>query len=264
MKHFKSLIAVWFILYLFLIGSFPANARDLTVSMAQLPVLIEDKDTGAFVDLVRALDEVYTEGEIIREVYPFKRSLDNVIKGKADFHIPLIKNPLIPEDKLPFRYSSLPTGPVAFVIYSHKDKPLTREDIVKTGGENSARFPYKIHTMPGHTELFIFPTVENFDFEKGLKMVLTKRVDALILPQEECDSIIRKLQIKDIHRSLYYEFDSMIVVSKDKKGEETDRILTDALKKLKSDGRLDRLNENIHKSYMDWQPYREIKGNIMK
>ncbi len=256
MKHCNTFISIFLALYLVLVSTSAAKAGDLKASMAQLPVLIEDENTGAFVDLVRALDEVYTEGKIIREVYPFKRSLDNVIKGKADFHIPLIKNPLIPEDKLPFRYSSLPTGPVAFVIYSHKDSPLTKEDIAKAGGKNSTDFSYKIHTVPGHTELFIFPTVENFDFENCLKMVVMKRIDAVILPQEESDSIIRKLQIKDIHRSLYYEFDSMIVVSKDKRGEEVDRIITDALKKLKSDGRLDQLNENIHKPYIDWQPYK--------
>ncbi len=257
MKHCNSLIPLWLILYLLLIGTSAAFARDLIASMAQLPVLIEDENTGAFVDLVKALDEVYAEGQIIRQIFPFKRSLDNVIKGKADFHIPLIKNPLIPEDKLPFRYSSLPTGPVAFVIYSHKDRPLTKEDIVDPMKTNPALFPHKIHTLPGHTELFPFPAVESFDFEDALEMVRKNRIDALILPQEEADSIIRKLGIKDIHRSLYYEFDSMIVVSKDKRGEEVDRILTEALKKLKSDGRLDRLNENIHKPYMDWQPYTE-------
>ena len=259
MKSCKSLTALWLALYLSLIGTSAATAGNLKASMAKLPVLIEDENTGGFVELVKALDEVYAEGEILREVYPFKRSLDNVIKGKADFHIPLIRNPLIPEDKLPFRYSSLPTGPVAFVIYSHKDNPLAKEDIAKAGGKNPPDFPYKIHTVPGHTELFVFPTVENFDFENCLKMVVMKRIDAVILPQEEADFIIRKLGIKEIHRSLYYEFDSMLVVAKDKRGEEIDRILTEALKKLKADGRLDRINENIHSPYRDWQPYKEMK-----
>lgn len=178
-------------------------------------------------------------------------------KEIPDFHIPLIKNPLIPESSLPFRYSSLPTGPVAFVIYSHKDNPITKQDIEKAADKSKSDFHYKIDTLQGHTELFDFPAVENYDFESALKRVIIKRIDAAIMPQEECDSVIRKLKLKDIHRELYYEFDSMIVVSKDKHGDEIDKILTDALKKLKADGRLDKINEKIHKSYIDWQPHKD-------
>jgi len=63
--------------------------------------------------------------------------------------------------------------------------------------------------------------------------------------------------LKDIHRSLYYEFDSMILISKDKHGDDVDKILTRALQKLKADGRLDKINEKVHKSYIDWQPYKD-------
>lgn len=253
MNEKKILIFVVLILEVLLINISCSYAKDLIASMAKLPVLIEDKDTGPFVELVKAIGDVYTEGKITREVYPFKRSLNNVIHGKADFHIPLIKNPLIPESSLPFRYSSLPTGPVAFVIYSHKDNPITKQVIEKASKKD---FPYKIDTLQGHTELFDFPTIENYDFESALKRILIKRIDAAIMPQEECDSVIRKLKLKDIHRSLYYEFDSMIVISKDKHGDEVDKILTHALEKLKADRRLEKINEKIHKSYIDWQPYK--------
>jgi ABC-type amino acid transport substrate-binding protein len=209
------------------------------------------------VELVKAIDEVYTEGEIIREVYPFKRSLENVTTGNADFHIPLIKNPLVSEDKLPFRYSSVPTGPVAFVIYSHKDNPISKQDIVKAVETNPSQFPYKIDTLQGHTEFFNFPVIENHDFESALKRVSMKRIDAAIMPQEECDATLRKLNMKEIHRALYYEFDSMIVIPKGPKGDEIDKIITESLKKLKSDGRLDKINDKIHKPYIDWQPYKE-------
>ena len=65
------------------------------------------------------------------------------------------------------------------------------------------------------------------------------------------------MKLKDIHRSLYYEFDSMILISKDKHGDDVDKILTRALQKLKADGRLDKINEKVHKSYIDWQPYKD-------
>ncbi|HAO22932.1 MAG: hypothetical protein BWK80_14735 [Desulfobacteraceae bacterium IS3] len=154
MNEKKILIFVVLILEILLINVSCSNAKDLTASMAKLPVLIEDKDTGAFVELVKAIGEVYTEGNIIREVYPFKRSLNNVIQGKADFHIPLIRNPLIPESSLPFRYSSLPTGPVAFVIYSRKDNPITKQDIEKAAKKSKSDFAYKIDTLQGQKKVY--------------------------------------------------------------------------------------------------------------
>jgi len=245
------------IVELLIISTSPVSARDLIASMGQLPVLIEDKDTGPFVELVRAIDDVYTQGEIKREVYSFKRSLRNVVEGRSDFHIPLIKNPLVPESVLPFRYSSVPTGLVAFVIYSHMDNPITKQDIVKEIEKNNSVFPYKIDTLQGHSAFFNFPVTENYEIESALRRVSIKRADATIMPQEECDSIIRKNKMKNIHRELYYEFDSMIVIPKGEKGDEIERIITTALEKLKSDGRLEKINDKIHKSYIDWQPYRE-------
>ncbi|QTA82784.1 Uncharacterized protein dnl_51680 [Desulfonema limicola] len=253
----KKIFIFVFISILLTAGILPANARDLVASMGQLPVLIEDKDKGPFVELVKAIDDVYTKGKIIREVYPFKRSLANVVDGKADFHIPLIKNPLVSEDTLPFRYSSIPTGPVAFVIYSHKDNPLTKQDISDAADSRDIPFPYQIDTLQGHADFFNFPVVENYDFESALKRVSIKRIDAIIMPQEECDSIIKKMKIKDIHRALYYEFDSMIILPKGIQGSETDLIITNALKQLKSEGQLEKINEKIHKPYIDWQPYKD-------
>jgi len=49
----------------------------------------------------------------------------------------------------------------------------------------------------------------------------------------------------------------MILISKDKHGDDVDKILTRALQKLKADGRLDKINEKVHKSYIDWQPYKD-------
>ncbi|MBW1783531.1 MAG: hypothetical protein JRL30_22655, partial [Deltaproteobacteria bacterium] len=61
---------------LFLIHS--AEARDLKASLPQLPPLVESADKGFLVDLVKAMDKAYPEGNISIVVYPFKRSLDNV------------------------------------------------------------------------------------------------------------------------------------------------------------------------------------------
>ena len=104
-----------------------AHARDLQASLPYLPCVLETPERGAFIDLVKAIDDVYTEGRIIIKIYPFQRSLYNVVSGKADFHLPMFKNPAIPPEQLPFRHISLPMGNVVLVLYSHIDRPLTKK-----------------------------------------------------------------------------------------------------------------------------------------
>ncbi len=241
----------------------PVQAHDLTASMADIPGLVEDKDTGAFVELVKAIDEVYTDGKIIRKVYPFKRSIRNVEDETADFHIPLLKNPFISLDSLPYRYISVRNGIVTFVIYSHKDNPITKQNIELANKDKTKSFPYKIETLRGHKELFNFEISEINQFYSGLAKVVLGRTDAFIMPQEECDAIIRNKKLWDLHREKYADFDDMIIVKKGKKGDDIDKIISDALNRLESDGRLKEIYYNIHKPYIEWQPYLK-KQNIQK
>lgn len=48
---------------------------DLQASLAILPGLAETPAKGTFVDIVKALDDVYTEGRITIQLYPFARSV---------------------------------------------------------------------------------------------------------------------------------------------------------------------------------------------
>ncbi|MGD0232636.1 MAG: hypothetical protein ABSC19_20170, partial [Syntrophorhabdales bacterium] len=48
-----------------------AEARDLKVSLPQLPPLVESKDKGILVDLVKAMAEEYKDGKITWDVFPF-------------------------------------------------------------------------------------------------------------------------------------------------------------------------------------------------
>src|SRR5208282_366233 len=79
------------------------QAKDLKVSLPLIPPLVESKDKGILVDLVKAMADEYKDGKITWDVFPFPRSLENVEKGRADFHMPYIK-PVNPE-KIPFQYS---------------------------------------------------------------------------------------------------------------------------------------------------------------
>src|SRR5262245_41336347 len=107
------------LLALALVAGAPAvHARDYVASLGYLPGLTESADAGPFVDLVKAIDERYAQGHIERQLFPMLRSLDSVVSGQTDFHVPMLRNPAVDPETLPYRYASEPMGVVSFVIYS--------------------------------------------------------------------------------------------------------------------------------------------------
>ena len=230
-----------------------ANARDLKVSMAFLPDILESPDKGMFVDLIKAIDDVYEEGKIERSVYPFPRSIDNVISGKADFHIPMIRNTLVSAEALPYAYSTEKMGDVCFVIYSHLNNPITIEGIQKA--KKIKPFPIKIETIGGFIDYFDFPVIESIGVENSLRKVDAKRIDAFVFAQEECDFTIKKYKLKNIHRELYEKFDDVFIIPKGNKGKEIDRILSGCIQTMRSSGKLEGLHQKVHLPYQLWQPY---------
>jgi len=233
-------------------GSGLASARDLKASMAFLPDILETPDKGVFVDLVKAIDDVY-EGNIERNVYPFPRSIDNVISGKADFHLPMIRNKVVPLESLPYAYTTEKMGDVCFVIYSHKDKPITVERIREA--QKTTPFPLNIESGGGFLDYFDFPISESLGVESSLQKVDLKRADAFIFAQEECDFVIKQLKLKNVHRELYDKYDDVLVIPKGEKGIEIDKILSGCLVKLRSTGRLQTLHKKVHVPYQEWQPH---------
>jgi hypothetical protein len=248
-RHFISIALALFLL----IGVSAANARDLKVSMAYLPDILETPDKGVFVDLIKAFDEAYEEGEIQRSVFPTARSMENVISGKADFHIPMIRNKVVPEESMPYAFSTEKMGDVYFVIYSHKDKPLTYDAIQKV--KNSKPFPLKVETIGGMTGYFDFPVDQGIGVENSLKKVNAKRLDAFIMAQEECDFTVKHFKLKNIHREQYDKFDDVFVIPKGEKGKEIDAILSGLIVKLRAGGKLQDLHMKVHIPYQDWQPH---------
>ena len=227
----------------------PVHGQDLKASLAILPIHSELADNGqakgGFVELIKAIDEVYKEGEITIKLYPFARSLNNVISGRADFHVPLIKLPHIAEASLSYTYASERITEVAFVLYTNTAKPkLDRMKLSK----------YVIATMMGHTHFFPFTVRENTTISGGIKMLSTGRIDGYIMEQEAVDSFIRKNKIKNIRRELYFQWDSSIVIPKGKKNKAIDEIISAALRKLKATGKLQEITKTIHQPYIEWQP----------
>ena len=226
-----------------------ANAVDLKASLAILPIHSQIDEhsqlKGGFVELVQAVDDEYKEGVITIKLYPFARSLQNVIAGRADFHAPLIKLPHISEDTLPYTYASEKITEVAFVLYTNTAKPnLDRKNLSK----------YVIATMMGHSHFFPFLVREKTSIAGGIKMLSVGRIDGYIMEQEATDNFIRENKIKNIRRELYFQLDSSIVIPKGKRNKEIDDIISVALRKLKASGKLQKITNKIHLPYKEWQP----------
>ena len=257
MKQYRLLNKIWVhlgLVTLFCIGGHATLAKDLKASVAYIPMLAESPEKGAFVELVKAIDEVYTEGSISIKVYPMARSINNVVIGQADFNVPMIRSPYVSLSDKPYRFASQRMGTVCFVIYSRNENPITKEDLVAASSEHP--FPYTIETLRGVSQFlqFPFPIEEISEVEQSLKKVVAKRVDALIFAQEETDHLVQALKMKSIHRSLFACWDDVIVIPKGAKGDGIDQIISTALQELDANGTLADIRKRIHVPYTDWQP----------
>jgi polar amino acid transport system substrate-binding protein len=223
-----------------------AQARDLKASVPiPLPPLVDSKDKGILIDLLKAMGEEYKDGKILWEVYPFARSMENVEKGRSDFHMPQLVNPNISPDKLPFMFSSEKIFRVVFVLYTNKNnKDINPGNISK----------YKIESSDGTKDFFGFPVSGNPSIESGLQKVDMGRLDGGIMAMPESDMALKKLGLKNIKRQEFAKYDVRIVLNKST-GKEVDKILTDLIGKLKANGKFQKIMGPILDQKFDpWQP----------
>ncbi|KMY68414.1 hypothetical protein AAU61_01650 [Desulfocarbo indianensis] len=201
------------------------RAQDLKASLPILPPLVETPQKGILVNLVKAIDQVYPGGSISIEVAPFSRSIRNVVSGQADFHMPLLKNPLIPENKLDFMYSTETIFSVVFVLYSKKDLDMANLK------------QYNLETDRAHVDYFEFPIKPSDSIEGSLRKVSRGRIDGFIFAMVESDAALQKLGLKDIKRKPYKTFDVKIVLQKNANGKKADAILSKAIEDLRKSGK---------------------------
>jgi len=139
---------------------------------------------GGFIEVVKAIDRVYTEGNISIKLFPIARSVRNLVNGQADFLIPYIPNAHIQPETLPFAYASEPIVNVAFVLYTWADKPILPMDRLEE---------YEIETLRGAAQHFAFEISEIDSFRQGLMKVAMGRTDGFIVEQDAADSCISVL-----------------------------------------------------------------------
>ncbi|MDD3181759.1 MAG: ABC transporter substrate-binding protein [Alphaproteobacteria bacterium] len=225
----------------------------LRASLASIHGVINSPDEGPFVDLIKAIG-AETGRTLSIEVVPMSRSIDNVIKGRADFHIPTIRNRLLDEASLPFSFTTESYGAVSFVIYSSNKKILTKKIITEALAKGEKTFPYILEVPASMERLFPFPCVPSNDTTNSLNKVLKGRVDALIWAQEDVDLILHKDKLKNIHRDHWEDLEDTIIIPKGEEEKETDRLLSGAIKKLRKSGKLKEIYSTVHQPFSPWQP----------
>ncbi len=226
-----------------------AEGKDLTVSVGQIPGHAEKgpdgQPRGGFIDLIKAMDEVYEEGSIIiLGVFPFKRSLLNLKSGDADFHLPLVKvDERVVEDLV---FSSERIAHLAEVLYTNAEKPELDFD-------NLDRYTFEV--VQGHGE-HRFNVKEISHLEDGVLNVANGGSDGFLLEQDAADAYIRAHQVKNIRRKLFRQLPVHIMFAKTPDVDELDRIVTIIIRKLRESGRLQEIMDKVHKPYEDWQPFK--------
>ncbi len=214
-----------------------------------LPGLIETAEKGPFVDLLKAMDEVYTEGEIKILVAPTARNMDNVARGIVDLAFPAIRLRPETDASLPMRYSTRAYGEVTFVIYSNVNKPISRRDLKE--GLKVDKFPYAVEA-PADT--WDFPYLPFTTFENALNKVASGRIDALVWAQEETDLVLRQMKLTNIRRELYGSYEDLFMLPRGPRGDHIDAVITRTLDRLQASGRLREIYGRIHQPYDPWQP----------
>ena len=225
------------ILFIFALSLFSKDilGRDLAFSLAKLPEVSETRDKGMLVDLLKEMQKVYTEGKISWDVYPFERSLKNVMEGKADIHMPLLKDKLVPEEKLPFSLSSKEFIYVTFLLYTKKgNNTITPSNLHKNN--------FRLETDSAHTQYFhgfkIHPTT---CIGCALKKISTDRLDGLIFASQPTDMEMNKMGLNDkIQRSFFQNFPVHAVIAKGERSKEVDKIFLELFAKVLKNGGYDR------------------------
>lgn len=247
---YKKIVCILYAILFFIILSGGVSARNLVAGVSLIPphafVGEDGQPKGGFVDVVRAIDDVYTKGTISIKVLPVKRSIASLKNGNINFQIPYIPNPQVPDENLSYTFVSEAVVDVSFVLYSQdKMKVPPMDDLEK----------FNIATLRGAEAHFPFRISGVDSFRQGIKSVSLGRLDGFIAEQEASDRFIRLHKIKNIRRTLYARWKSSIAIRKGPENEEIDRIVSGALLKLRQTGQLQKITTTIHCPYEDWQPY---------
>jgi len=218
-------------------------AQDYKATLAKMPGYAESTEKGILVDLVKAIASESGK-EISLVVVPFARSMNNVISGRADFHMPLIAVPDIDMSTLDYDYSTETIFHVNFVLYTKKGSDINIDNL------SSA----KVETDIAHLPYFDFPIKGSANIELSLKKVNAGRLDAFIFADFASDPLVKKNSFSNIKRELFKVYDVKIIIPKNGKNGKIDKFLSETIAKLRANGTYDKIMAPLDVPYDNWQP----------
>lgn len=223
------------------------NAPDIHGVAVYLPVILENPNSGPFPDLLKTINKYYPEGTISISIEPVKRVYLDVNNKKADFRFPIMKVHEGADNFTPYQFSKEMLGMVSFVIYTFKDKPLSKENIQNHSNLNK----YIIEAPPVN---WGFSTKSVVNLEQSLQKLNAGRIDAVIWAQEEADYIVKKYKLNQLRRAHFNDYPDVLFLSCNKRGDFVNAALSKAIIAARASGELQKAYSKVHKPYQDWQP----------
>ena len=234
------------LLCLLILFNVSANAEQFKATVADIP------SKGSFINLIHAIGEE-TGHSFEIETYHNARMLILVENKLVDFAVPCLETAYADnKKKLNFDYSTATTFNIVYVLYTSRDKNISSKELLAGNPEN-----YKIERFISSIDPYHFPTIATMNPELTFKKLNADRIDGCIFAQTTGDYILKKLNFKNIKRQFYNSFNSKFAIQKGARGSKVDNIISEGIRKLKSNGRFDKIFGDTLKAggtYIDWQP----------
>ena len=154
-----------------------------------------------------------------------------VVEGAADLHLPLLKDPNVPAESLPYAYSTGTFAHVPFILYTSKANTKVNKDNVQDS---------KVFVIPAHLGFFKGAKGE-MSVESGLQRLESNEIDGYICAMSQADAYIKDKGLKNIDRHLFFVFEAKAVIPKGEKGQAIDKAFTTALETLRANGTLEKV-----------------------
>lgn len=234
-----------FMLIIFvLIFSFSVYAKEYKAAVIQTP--LQD----LFKNLLNAIAQE-TNNTIDVQSVPSGRAIYIIENKEIDILCPgNVSNDPKKVAELKYDFSTTYAYLNTFVIYTNKSKSIDIKSL-KRGNPKK----YIIETTASLADLFEFTPELTMNTEASLQKVDNGAIDGFIYVQTSGDILLKKLALKNIKRQLYSQNKISFAIQKGAKGTDVDKMITEAIKKLKAKGIYDQLLGPVVNGakYDDWQ-----------
>lgn len=243
MRSNRNVVKSLFAFFLFLAGA--VYAQSYKVALAQIPT------TDYYKSLAMAIGEV-SGAALDIQIVPLARSVYLIENKQIDFSLPMLAmKDAAKVQALGYDYSTTVLCQSSFVLVTNKSKPVDIDDLKKGNTKG-----FKIEADVSMANQFEFAALPSTNAEASIKKVSAGTIDGYIHGQAVTDAALKAVGATNLKRQLYENLDLVYTLQKGGRGGAVDKLLADAIKKLKDSGRYDKIMGKLVKAltFNDWQP----------